>query len=258
MATAEQAAPPHGKAAGKGKMAHQALDGYHRCENGARNESVNSTGAKNLVWYASRTRGDILLVQEHKIKLFNKGWKAVLSAASVGGQGGASGGVAVLAELHVDMWHADDFEIQRGRAVYAMARIGSLGLINLYSFYLTTGIGYTNQNKSLIDLAMEHFASHGRPSIAGADWNFDPQVLQTAPWSAVKARVVWKALNPTCRTAVMRDIVVVEDSGLPTHSPVGLVFRTQPGMETTQAFSKPKMVPTQRPPDPRPRPPIEE
>ena len=172
------------------------------------------TGPKNLLCWPTMTNVDILLVQEHKTmeantaqlsaKLLYKGWKACLSQAVETEGGGASGRVGIRTRLYVDCWYEDDFELEPGRAVVAHARADELGLVTFYAADFTACVGLDWRNKFLANKILMSMAAHGRPVLAGADWNLDPQVLR-------------KLLPepPTCRTSTgctVRDYFAVSEA----------------------------------------------
>ncbi len=129
------------------------------------------------------------------------GWKALFSPAIPTVGRGRRAGVVVAVRSHIGLGWApgdDTAVLVEGHIVVAhVAALVKGGYVN-YTVYLHTREGMSDRNQQLVQTIGEHAAAHGRPWVAGGDWNVEPQELQESAAFAGLGGVVVSSGAPTC------------------------------------------------------------
>ena len=65
-----------------------------------------------------------------------------------------------------------------GRLVTSGIMTADLGLVILYAVYLICAVGLDQANAEMLQISGAHVRSHGRPYIAGGDFNLNPALAR--------------------------------------------------------------------------------
>ena len=65
-----------------------------------------------------------------------------------------------------------------GRLVTSAIMTADLGLVILYAVYLICAVGLDQANIAILQILGAHVRSHGRPDIAGGDFNLNPALIR--------------------------------------------------------------------------------
>ena len=187
--------------------------------------SMNITSWGNLREAIKHVDSHLVVVQETKLpkarlseasqSMARQGWKLVAAPAAYK-HSGLSGGCAILAKGHIDVWHKPGEEdVFPGRAVAAHVRLPRLGLITVYSVYLAVeGAAQAQEiNSQVFKALVMHMMSHRQPWICMGDWNMDPKQVGLLPWVQRAGAVVLAPGTATCHTPGcdnVRDFAVMD------------------------------------------------
>lgn len=190
-----------------------------------------------------------LLIQEHKLfvdrlptwqrKLAGLGWKAYLSPAITGPNGGASGGSGILLRPSLESWGVGPRDLIPGRATQAALRVRDWGELRLVSVYCDV-YGGVQGNAPHFPTLGGSWRGHGVPTLWGGDFQLPPEVVQAAFAGGVLGTVHFGQAADTCRRAssasvkdyfvtaskaqqLVLDVVAIEGAPVATHVPVELV-----------------------------------
>ena len=159
------------------------------------------------------TKADVVMAQETHVvgdqvasfrhKLERAGWK-VIGAPAVATVGrGSSGGVMVAARAKIGLGYAPGDSsgvVVEGRIAAAHVAAGCKGGLVCYTVYLYPSEGLSDRNVKLLESLAIHARGHGKPWLAGGDWNMEPLALEEAQWPLKMGAVIRAVSDPigTC------------------------------------------------------------
>jgi exonuclease III len=217
-------------------------------------DTCNGTSWSSVARFLTRTRADIVLVQEHHLGpsqvaaaskwAGKRGWQTVWSAAERGEGAGWRAGVCICARAPValSMPRKGGAVVCGARVVSAVAEAPGYGQIAVYSVYLRDGEGLSRANLGTLAALGNHAERLGpnAPFIIGGDFQMPPSRIAAAGLAEKVHAVIAASGNPkgTCRTARSRtnidyfyvsnglangvqSIRTVEATSIKTHVPVG-------------------------------------
>ena len=236
-------------------------------------DSLNSNAFRSAAHTRATTRADVLFLQETKVPVEghndlltqsqNGGWHAAHSPAHRGEGNGRSGGVAVLARLHLGMEHADalDLDEEQHRVVWAYSTLAD-GCI-LASVYLRHSEGLSPDNRSILEQIAATVSAIEKPWIIAGDFNMEHTVLAESGWLDMVGGVAF-APKRTCGAAGLDFFVVsrslassvqgvqlVSDTGTFPHAGVRLIVRAGQTRRCRRVAVKPTRIPGTMPHGPR-------
>ncbi len=251
-------------------------------------DTCNGTSWGTISKYLTRTRADLVLVQEHhlgpgRIAAASKwakrrGWQTVWNAAERGEGAGWKAGVCICARdpVSLSMPRKGGAIVSAARAVAAVAEAPGYGPVAVYSVYLRDGEGLSRANLELLAEVGRHVERLGpnTPFVIGGDFQMPPHALANAGLaSRVHAAIVASGnRRGTCRTARGRSEIdffvveaglargvqstrTVEATCVKTHVPVRLAMHPRLTSAKALVMRKPPALPTQRVYGPIPPPP---
>ena len=232
----------------------------------------------------NRRRMDIFLGQEHHMEREelvefesarkSEGWKVkgIPATKSVGG--GTNGGVLIAVRPRLGLGagpKAESWELVEGRLMVGYVNALCKGGLYIYCLYLWTSEGLSERNANILRTMGTHAAGHGRPWLAGGDFQIPASAMRGSQWpKELKAEVVATAV-PTCtkgRDGSVIDYFVVDkriraffsaprvyhDGPFKPHHPVEIIA-TSGWQEATALYLKRcRAFPEKRPIGPYPAP----
>ncbi len=163
---------------------------------------TNTTGWSRLKEQLSRSSAQIVLgietwvvadeVQDSRDWCRRAGWKTLFSPATPTTGRFRSGGVAAAARSHIGIGPAVDPPPDHGgRRLAAHVDAIAKGGIVIYPIYLHDREGLSDRNVDIVREVAGHIAGHGRPWVAGGDWNIPAQeMMQSSLLDELKGVVV--------------------------------------------------------------------
>ncbi len=251
-------------------------------------DTCNGTSWSSVARFLTKTRADIVLVQEHHLGpsqvaaaskwAGKRGWQTVWSAAERGEGEGWRAGVCICARAPValSMPRRGGAVVCEARVVSAVAEAPGYGPIALYSVYLRDGEGLSRANLGILAALGNHVERLGpnTPFIVGGDFQMPPSRIAAAGLAEKVHAVIAASGNPkgTCRTARSRSnidyfyvanglangvqsIRTVEATNIKTHVPVRLALHPRVTSARTLIIRKPPRIPAKRVYGPVPPPP---
>ncbi len=251
-------------------------------------DTCNGTSWGTISRYLTRTRADLVLVQEHhlgpgKIAAASKwakkrGWQTVWNAAERGEGAGWKAGVCICARdpVSLSMPRKGGAIVSAARAVAAVVEAPGYGPVAVYSVYLRDGEGLSRANLELLAEVGRHVERLGphTPFVIGGDFQMPPHALANAGLaSRVHAAIVASGnRRGTCRTGRGKSEIdyfvveaglargiqrtkTVEATCVRTHVPVRLVMHPRLTSAKALVMRKPPALPTQQVYGPVPPPP---
>ncbi len=239
-------------------------------------ETANTTGWGPLKRRLQTTSADLLLAQETWVLPSYKkeasdwavrnGWESVWAPAHTGPGGGASGGVAAFARrgLGLRLPTVGPHIVEEARAVAAVVEPPGYRPLLTISTYLIDGKKMQPANRAILSKVGKCAEAQGEGSlvIVGGDYQCQPgDVDRTGFPSMISGKTVTApSARGTFRTSkaastidffVMSDelvdiidkVILVEGSGLKSHTPVQVRFRPRATAQKTLAVRQPPALP---------------
>ena len=254
--------------------------------------SLNSTSAKSGEAAINETalrRADFICWQElHLVaaqtvdlraRLRWLGWLAFLEPSYASSRGGTHGGVAFLAQKHINRG-APSFAVtsvvNQGRIVVRRVDAVIPGGLIVATVYLPNRrlIQDRDESNDMILGLGQRLALHGRPFVIAGDWNCDPaDIAELGVAPRLDATILY-TVEPTCYTptsmglipghldflvsksllSLVLNVRVVPDIDVSPRVPVQLIFRCSAAIAKVRIPWTPKKLPLQRPFGPAPEP----
>ena len=154
---------------------------------------------------------DIALAQEHHLAeddlgeglawCRQAGWKALASAATRTEAGGTRGGLLMAFRPRIGAGLAPgetEVTLVPGRLMACHVNALSKGGIIIYNVYLWTSEGLSSRNSQVLEVLMAHKAAHGKPWLAGGDFQIEAKTMQKTRWPRDLDAAVVAPEGPTC------------------------------------------------------------